>query len=116
MKRVVIFGSRDFNNFPLLQKKVDFLTQNLGPITILSGKAKGADSLGEKYAHSRDIPVMEFPAEWETYGKRAGMVRNKEMFDNCDYGIAFWDGTSPGTKMMINLFHKYNKPIRIVYF
>src|SRR5699024_1423438 len=73
---------------------------------IISGTAQGADSLGEKFAHKYQIPVKRFPANWNCYGKKAGILRNRQMAQyasNNGILIAFWDGQSPGTKNMIEI-------------
>jgi len=69
---------------------------------IVSGKAKGADTFGEEFARVWSIPVKEFPADWDQYGKAAGHRRNYEMAKYADVLIAFWDGESRGTRDMID--------------
>ena len=69
---------------------------------LVSGCAGGVDRLGEKYADFYGIPVKQFPANWETYGKRAGFMRNIQMAEYADALIAVWDGVSSGTRHMIN--------------
>ena len=81
---------------------------------IVSGGAKGADSLARHYAVVNDIELVEFIPDWKKYGRGAGMKRNKDIIENCDYCIAFWDGKSKGTKNSINLAKKSNKGLRIV--
>ena len=68
---------------------------------VISGGARGADSYGELIAEEYNIPVKRFPAKWELYGKRAGMMRNLDMANYANSLIAVWDGTSSGTKNMI---------------
>ena len=46
---------------------------------VIHGCARGADQLGKHWAESRGVPVMEFPAEWDKYGKSAGPIRNRQM-------------------------------------
>ena len=55
-----------------------------------------------------------FFAKWDLYGKSAGYKRNVEMANNADMLIAFWDGTSKGTKHMINIMHEQNKKVIII--
>ena len=81
-------------------------------IEIVSGTAKGADQLGEKYAKEKGYPVKQFPADWSK-GKSAGYVRNEEMAKYADALIAFWNGLSKGTGHMIDLAKKYKLKIRI---
>lgn len=118
MFKVVIAGGRNFNNYDLLKAKCDELLSKKvkegKKIVIVSGKAKGADSLGERYAQEKGYDVAEFPADWDTYDKRAGYMRNKQMAEYGDACICFWDGISKGSKHMIDLSKKQGIPVRIV--
>ena len=108
--RVIIAGSRTFNDYELLVKTCDYYLQNVKTtmnIIVVSGKAKGADELGEKYAKERRYKVESHPANWDKYGKGAGYIRNEEMAKISNALIAFWDGKSRGTNHMINLARKY---------
>ena len=105
MFRVIIAGTRDFKDYELLKSYCDYMlsqkAQSGEEITIISGGASGADTLGEKYAKERGYNLLQFPAQWETYGRQAGPIRNREMAKNADALIALWDGKSRGTKNMI---------------
>ena len=109
MKKVVVFGSREFNNYSLVEKYLNALVKMYKNIEIVSGHARGADSLGEAYATSHGLNLHLYPAEWDKYGKSAGYVRNKRMAEVSDIGIGFWDGKSKGTKHMMDLLVKENK-------
>lgn len=112
--KVIIAGSRNFDNFELLKNKCDLILSNVIVDEIVSGTAKGVDMLGEKYANYKNFKIMRFPADWDVFGKRAGFLRNEEMAKYADALIAFWDGESKGTKHMINLANKYNLKVRVV--
>ena len=102
--RVIIAGTRDFSNYELLKEKCDNILSTKrqdSNIVILSGTAKGADRLGERYARERGFQLLRFPADWDKDGNKAGPIRNAKMADNADALIAFWDGTSRGTAHMI---------------
>jgi hypothetical protein len=103
--RIIIAGSRDFNDQKTVDEAVDKFINQLpcSKIQIISGGARGADRLGENYARARHYELKIFPARWDRYGKRAGYIRNEEMAENADALIAFWDGKSPGTKHMIDI-------------
>lgn len=102
--KLIIAGGRDFNDYKLLKRKLDyFLSVVDEDIEIVSGTAKGADKLGELYAKEKMFPVKRFPADWDKHGKRAGYIRNKEMAEYATHCVCFWDGKSAGTKMMIEL-------------
>ena len=62
--------------------------------------------MAELYAREKGIKLTIFPADWEKYGKSAGMIRNKDIINNCDVCVAFWDGISKGTKNSISLAQK----------
>ena len=109
---IIVAGSRTFTNYKFLEETLNkYITPN---DTIISGMARGADRRGVVYAHTYNIPVKCFPAKWDLYGKSAGYKRNIEMANNADMLIAFWDGTSKGTKHMINIMHEQNKKVIII--
>lgn len=101
--KVIIAGGRDFMDFELLYTSCKKILGNKEVEEIVSGCAKGADRVGEKYAEFNKIQIKKFPAEWDKYGKAAGYRRNKDMAEYADALIAFWDGKSKGTKHMIDL-------------
>jgi hypothetical protein len=117
MFRVIIAGSRDFNDYHLLQQWCDYMLQNFNPqnVMVVSGTARGADQLGERYAKERGMHLDSRPANWDAFGKRAGYIRNEEMAQNADALIAFTNG-SKGTAHMINLAHKYKLKVKVVQF
>lgn len=112
--KVIIAGGRYFDNYDLLCQKADYYLSRQSEIEIVSGAAKGADKLGERYAEERQYMIKRFPADWGSFGKKAGYLRNTEMAEYADALIAFWDGKSKGTKHMINIAKKQNLLIRII--
>lgn len=96
--KYIIAGSRDFNDFELLER----VLKEFEISEIVCGCARGADTLGKEYGEKYNIPVKMFPADWKRYGNSAGPRRNIEMAEYADALIAFWDGKSTGTKHMIN--------------
>ena len=116
MLKVIIAGSRHFNDYELLERLVDMYLQHysIDQIEIVSGGARGADRLGERFAHSRGITLKVMPADWDTYGKSAGYRRNEQMAQYATHCIVFWDEKSRGTEHMINLANQYNLALRIV--
>ena len=75
--------------------------------------ARGVDLQGYDWAKKNQIPILEFPADWNTYGERAGYLRNEVMAQNADALIAIWDGYSKGTKHMIDLAKQYKLKIYV---
>ena len=115
MFRVIIAGSRDFDNYDFLRKKMGFLLQDIKEeIVIICGMARGADLLGKRYAEENSYRVLEYPAQWDKYGKRAGYLRNIEMAENADALVAFWDGRSKGTKHMIDIAINRDLKVRVI--
>ncbi len=115
-KRVVISGCRDFYDYATAKEFIDFCISDLKEIyniVIISGGARGADMLGERYAKEEGFALERYPAEWEKFGKIAGPIRNSQMAKLGDFFICFWDGVSPGTKNMIDLIKALDKPVRI---
>ncbi len=114
--KVILAGTRHFNNYELLKKRCDRILSNQSDIEIVSGGARGADRLGEIYANEMGYSITRFLAEWNVLGKKAGMVRNEQMAQYADALIAFWDGKSRGTYNMIDLAKKYKLKIRVITF
>lgn len=116
---VIIAGSRDYNNYSYINQKVtsvfDQLILNNNNTVIISGGARGVDQLAEKFAIENDFMFKEFLAQWEEFGKSAGIRRNLQMAHYASnfgkesdhaYLIAFWDQKSRGTKNMIDIAKK----------
>ena len=99
----------------MLKRTMDKLLINKqdDEIAVVCGEARGADTLGRRYAEENGYQVLSFPANWDKYGKRAGYIRNAEMAENADALVVFWDGKSRGTKNMIELASNKGIPIRI---
>lgn len=118
MKRIIIAGGRDFSDYNLIEQTLlnYFNKYHIEKplVEIVSGGAKGADRLGERFAKQYDIPVKLFPANWDLYGKSAGYRRNKEMAEYADCLIAFWDGKSKGTGHMIDLANKNQLIVNVI--
>ena len=134
--KVIICGSRTFDDYNYLEREVRKMFQELTSygflygspdkdsdlIEIVSGGAKGADRLGEQFAEEYGLWYKIMPADWDKYGKQAGIIRNKEMVDyvyneNCyKVLIAFWDGQSKGTQQCFNYAKEKGFNIRIKLF
>jgi len=102
--KTIIAGSRYITNYTLV---ADAVRGSRIPITeVVSGCAKGVDTLGEQWASWNKIPLKKFPADWSKHGRAAGPIRNQEMADYADALIAIPSESSVGTKDMI---HKARK-------
>lgn len=111
-QKIIIAGSRTFNNYDFVSKLLN--TLDFSDAIIVSGHASGVDSLGERYANEHEIELKVFPADWNKYGKSAGPIRNRQMAEYADVLILFWDGESRGSKNMLETAKKFNLEIHEV--
>lgn len=113
-KRVVIAGSRYFNDYDLFSDTVDKYLSVIRlkyKIIIISGHCSGTDIMAERYAYENGYELEVFSANW-SLGKKAGPLRNKEMIDKADMAIAFFSG-GRGTKSLIDFAKKKGIPLRV---
>lgn len=112
--KVIIAGPRDFEDYSVVCEAIK--ASGFKIKEVVSGGAKGVDSLGERWADENNVPVQPFPAEWNNlkqkgavvatnswgkkYNKNAGFFRNELMAEYADALIAIETGT-PGTGHMI---------------
>lgn len=97
--RTIIAGSRcgcDQDTFNIVMMRCPWTIT-----TVISGGARGVDRMGEEWAEKNGINVERFIPDWEKHGRAAGPIRNRQMAENADALIAFWDQKSKGTKNMI---------------
>lgn len=113
--KIAIIGSRTFEDYSFLKEKIQEIIKEknieLNEITVVSGGAKGADFLGKKFSEEFSLNYIEYPADWERYGRGAGPIRNKTIVQNSDLVIAFIQGVSKGTKNAISQALKLNKEV-----
>lgn len=116
--KVAVIGSRSFSDKNLLYITLDNLREkvpSLESITlIISGGAKGADSLSEEYARDRNIETKIFLPEYNRYGRGAPLKRNLQIVENSDIVVAFWDSTSAGTRNAIDHAKKLKRELLII--
>lgn len=112
--KVIIAGSRNFTDYETLKAELNILLIHKNIIEIVSGGAKGADILGEKYANEYEIKIKQFIPNWDLYGKSAGYKRNEQMAIYATHCVCFWDGVSKGTKHMIDLAEKHNLKLKVI--
>jgi uncharacterized protein YeaO (DUF488 family) len=110
--KVIIAGSRNVTLPSLLTGAMENCPFEI--TEVVSGRARGADTLGEQWADTHHVPKKLFPADWEREGKRAGILRNCQMGDYADALIALWDGKSRGTFHMISYMLKQVKPVFVL--
>lgn len=102
---IAVIGSRTFDNYRKMELFLDSLIRERGftDITIVSGGARGADTLAEKYAKNRGYPLIVKLADWDRFGKSAGYRRNEEMAEIADLCVGFIVDDSKGSTMMLKI-------------
>lgn len=110
-ERVAIVGSREYGTPENVRSYVASLPAGT---LIVSGGARGVDTIAAEAALSRGLPLRVIPADWTHYGKSAGYRRNVEIVDACDRVVAFWNGTSPGTRHTIEIARKAGKSVEVI--
>lgn len=109
--KCAVIGSRGFNDYELLKREL-----SAGDISVIvSGGAKGADKLAEKFAKEFNISTEVYLPDW-SLGRHAGFLRNTQIIEAADVVVAFWDGISNGTKDSITKAKKAGKPVKVVLF
>lgn len=113
---IAIVGGRDFSDYTLLKESLlAYISIYSGiPDNIVSGGAKGADTLAAQFAAEMDIPLLVFKPDYQKYGRGATLVRNTQIIENADVVFAFWDGQSKGTKDSITKAKKLQKELHII--
>jgi hypothetical protein len=102
--KVAVIGSRNFNDY----EEVEQVLSSVKITLLVSGGAKGADTLGQKYAEEHNIETKIFLPDWKKYGKKAGFLNESELV------VAFWDGFSKGTLDSIKKAEKKGKNILLI--
>lgn len=124
--KLLVAGSRDFNNKSLMHEVLDFelMLHDIEEVEVISGGARGADTLAGEFCIEYDLredQFKEFKADWDTHGKSAGHIRNWEMGEYLDgykgesMAVLFWDGKSKGTKSMLDILVKLKINTKIIF-
>ena len=111
---LLIAGSRTYSNYAEFSRITDrmlSLVQDKYEILIIEGEASGADSMARRYAQEHKYRLAPFPADWKTYGRSAGCLRNEQMADELTLysksaALFFWDRQSRGTAHCIREIKK----------
>lgn len=105
--KTAIIGSRNITNVDLSR----FIPS--GTTEIVSGGARGVDTVAKRYAVDHGLKLTEFLPDYEHFGRGAPLKRNITIIENADIVLAFWDGKSRGTKFVIENCRRRNIPIKI---
>ena len=111
MKKIAIVGSRGFTRLDLVRQ---FVREQERDTVIVSGGAAGVDTVAIEEAKRLGMPHEVFLPDWSRHGRRAGILRNKQIVDAAQEVVAFWDGWSNGTKATIDMARISRKPLRVV--
>lgn len=106
--KIAIVGSRNWMNARAIHSYIDTLPTDT---VIVSGGARGVDQIAESHAKMLGLETKIFLADWNRYGKSAGIRRNAEIVSYADTIVYFWDGQSSGTKNTIDRAIKAGKPV-----
>ena len=105
--KIAIVGSRDIN-------KIDIERYITKEDEIVSGGAKGVDTIAANYAKTNGIKITEFLPKYDLYGRAAPIIRNKEIVDYADKIIVFWNGKSKGALSVIKYAEKTGKECKVL--
>jgi len=111
--KVIIAGSRTITDQAIVDNAME--EAEFDVTEVVSGRARGVDTLGEYWAIMRNVPIIIFPANWKLYGRSAGILRNQQMSHYADALVAVWDKKSRGTGHMIAAMSELGKPMFVKY-
>lgn len=110
--KILISGSRTYKDLDAVKEFVRCLPNDT---ILLNGRAIGVDNVARNQAQFEGLVVLDYPAEWNKYGKSAGMIRNHVMVDLADEVYCFWDGESRGTKDVVDYAKSKGKLQKVFY-
>lgn len=116
---IIVTGGRHIDDFDLVSICIKNSSGESNIDKILVGDCPtGVDNLTIRFAKSNNIPHVVFVADWKTYGKSAGPIRNKEMMQAASFiedkiVVAIWDGKSKGTKDAITKARQLKLDVKI---
>lgn len=109
--RVLVCGGRDFKDEELLYTYLEYMLRDSGPLTVISGMARGADMLAVVWAEQKGLEILKYPADWTTHGRSAGPIRNQKMLDEGRPHIVVACPGGKGTEHMIRISKKAGVPV-----
>lgn len=110
--KVLVTGGRNFSDIDKLIDVFEFIHKQVNITTIVHGAAKGTDSLADSWAEFKNILRKPYPANWNKYGKSAGIIRNRVMlFENPDIELVIAFPGGAGTNDMIKISLQKRLPV-----
>ena len=113
--RLIVAGSREIHNVDLIETHMLAFEDRYGLFDLICGMARGVDMAAHDIAESYRIPIHEYPAEWDKYGRGAGYRRNVEMAQAADALLLVWDGESRGSKHMLDVAIQRRMPTIVIH-
>lgn len=108
--RIVVAGSRDFNDYILFKTSIENYLQvrfeGKSFLLISGGARRGPDEMIIRYCVEKNLPYALYEADWDRFGKSAGYRRNVTMSDVSTDVVVFWDCVSKGTKHMMDIANR----------
>ena len=109
--RVAIVGSRHFSEPERVAEYVNGLPPRA---SIITGSASGVDAAATKAARDKGMPVQVIPASFDEMADASkASARNQRLIDACDVLVAFWDGSSKGTRATVERALDSGKEVHI---
>jgi hypothetical protein len=110
--KVIVAGSRGIDDYDRVAEAI--AASGYDVTELVSGTARGVDTLGERWAREHGVPVTRMPADWDEHGRAAGPIRDREMAAYGDALVAVWDGQSAGTRSMLREAYSRNLEMYLV--
>lgn len=107
--KVIVAGSRTITDERLIFQLIRELPWRI--TEIVSGGARGVDTIASSFASLNSVPFKLFKADWDKYGRSAGMIRNNEMANYADCAFVAIANNSSGSQHMIDCMRKLGKPV-----
>ncbi len=106
--KLLVSGGRDFNDVDFIVDYLMRVHKSKKITTVIAGGARGVDTIAEMWADELGIETDIFEvtdADWKKYGKRAGILRNKIMFEESKPDGVFCFPGGNGTANMYEISH-----------
>lgn len=112
MKKIAVIGSRTFTDYVLLKKVLDEYPEFI----VVSGGAKGVETLAEKYADEKGYNKIILKPDREKYGRAAGIKQDEEIINLADEVVSFWNKMPERGEHYMELARKKAIPVTIMAF